>query len=71
MEQALEIDREIGSLKSEGQSLANLGIVYGITGDITKAVEYLEQSRVIYEERLKIIFPGKAQLDALKTRKVE
>lgn len=71
LEQALEIDREIGSLKGEGQSLANLGTVYGNSGDFTKAVKYLEQSRVIYEERLSIIFPGKAQLDALKTRKVK
>lgn len=72
-EQALEIYREIGNLESEGQALGNLAVVYGNIGDYAKVGDYLEQSRVIYEDRLKISFPSiwKAQLDALKTRKVE
>jgi tetratricopeptide (TPR) repeat protein len=54
----------------EGITLGNLGIAYGALGDYTKATEYFEQSRVIFEDRLNVIFPFKAVLDAAKHRKL-
>jgi tetratricopeptide (TPR) repeat protein len=70
LEQALAIDLAIGDLQSEGSTLGNLGIVYSALGDYTKAIEYFEQSRVIYEDRLNVVFPLKSELDALKHRKL-
>lgn len=70
LEQALAIDVAIGNLQSEGDTLGNLGIAYSAHGDYTKALAYFEQSRVIYEDRLYIVFPLKAEFDALKHRKL-
>lgn len=70
LEQALAIDVAIGNLQSEGSTRGNLGIAYSALGDYTKALEYFEQSRVIYEDRLNIVFPLKAEFDVLKHRKL-
>jgi tetratricopeptide (TPR) repeat protein len=65
-EQALAIHRKIGDMRGEGNALGNLGATYGNLGQHAKALEFLNASEVIFEDRLQITFPWKAQLERLK-----
>ena len=49
-EKALEISREIGYRKGEGNALGNLGLAYNDLGQVQKAIEYHEQALVISKE---------------------
>ena len=49
-DKALAIARELKDRKGEGQSLANLGMLYWHRGQYDKAVEYYEKSLAIARE---------------------
>jgi tetratricopeptide (TPR) repeat protein len=66
-EQALKILPSIGDPKGEGTALAFLGLAYGKFGERAKAIEHLEMARGIFEKRMGISFPWKAELEKLTT----
>ncbi len=47
---ALELAREIGDRRGEGNHLRNLGNAYGDLGQVEKAIEYYEDALVIVRE---------------------
>lgn len=67
LERALMIDHQIGNVRGEGNALRNLGATYANLGQYPKAIEFLKASEVIFEDRLRIPFPFKAELERLKS----
>ena len=49
-QQALDIDREIGSKKGEAGDLCNIGNVYQIQGKLKEALEHYQQALKIHQE---------------------
>ncbi len=49
-EQALQISREIGDRRGEGNRLGNLGLAYSGLGEVARAIEYYEQALQIARE---------------------
>jgi tetratricopeptide (TPR) repeat protein len=49
-EQVLQIARETGDRRSEGNSLGNLGLAYADLGETRRAIEYYEQVLQIARE---------------------